>query len=151
MPEVKWWVKDREKAVKQGKKNNYISTTMEDILLNWDYESAKAGSKFIKVSFGRTAYAEFIFYNMEKFQRALREHNKNEILIYDMYDLVSYSENLGSETVNKMFKKVCNKYKIGKKRHALIDLLNLESINEVLIEIDDFMEKYEEYALMDLF
>ncbi|MNX71928.1 hypothetical protein D3C86_1032570 [compost metagenome] len=146
MPKVKWWVKNKNQTAKV----TYVPTTMEDILLDWENQG-NAGSKFIKVTFGKSNYVEFIFYDMEKFQRSLRDHNPKEILIYDMYDLVLQNEYLGSETVKKMFRKVCNKYKIGKKRHTFTELLTLDAINEVMIEIDDFIEKYEEYALMDLF
>lgn len=152
MPKVRWLVKHREEAKRQGKKKSlYVETNIRDILYNWDENGVgRGGVKFIEVTYGRENFIELVLKNMEMFQKGLREHNKDVIIIYDRYDLAYSGINLGSQTVDKMVMRLFKNFNITRKAHELNETFELDRINEVLMELDDLLEQYDEYAVMDI-
>ncbi|MDF2534168.1 MAG: hypothetical protein K0R18_325 [Bacillales bacterium] len=151
MSQVRWWIKDKEEAKRLGKRNGYIRSEVSDILFDWDDNGiGRGGIKFIKVSYGRSDFIEFNLYHMEKFQKGLREHNPEVIIIYDRYDLVTSGMNLVSPTVEKMIMNILKSYNKGRRRHELDKTLDLDQINSILMEIDDLLESYDDYAIMDI-
>lgn len=154
MSKTKWFVRNRKKAQElKQRRNDFVETDMQEILLNWDDSTTSgiSGVKQIKIKYGRQCEFEFNIYHMENFQKSIKKHNPNTIVIYDAYDLVTISRYSNSDTFFKMVKKLLKKYNISSSRHELNECFTLDQINEILVELDSLMDYYEEYSILDEF
>lgn len=160
MPKVKWWEVNKEKSAEVNKKNKYWETNIRDILLNWTprKNGLPRDVKFIKVTYGKANFIEFLLYRSEPYTRHLNKMYQNVPIIYDRYQLV----------ITKISLKTKDKgYKEWKEINSAIDMINnieliaqykvnhekwvdLDTLNEIFIKIDEIMSNLDEYIVLDV-
>lgn len=161
MSQVKWLVTDRTKAMKEQTNSKYIETDLRDILLNWKKQDSdeKIEIKWLKVRCKVSNFVTFFLYSSEHYTKRQNKMYQNYPILTDMYQLVienislktkkwnaKKSNWMKSETASSLIESIekISMYKPNDKNWVTLD-----ELNEMMLQIDEIMEKLDVYQVMD--
>ncbi|AEO93864.1 gp619 [Bacillus phage G] len=163
MSVVKWWVENDLSAVEQGKMKRRAETTLSDILLNWGKDATAAKEthvKFIKVTNGRSKAIEFEIHTSEPITKKENRMYQNIPIIIGKYQLVFRRANLkrkdgpqgnsiNIQIAREKLDDILDSHPISAFKAANRNWVDLDELNVMLMEIDEFMQEIESYEVMD--
>jgi hypothetical protein len=142
--EIKWHV---------FKNRQFKEVSLKDIVFNWE---GHGGVKTVQVTRGKQ-YIQLMLYSSEDYTRAVKETHKGMPIILERYQIMWEHFNfsfhlekrmyLNSKTAEQIFKDIKG---IVPRRIDLINgWLTLNEFNDKIKELNEFMENFDSYVVMD--